>query len=84
MIGRKYWIFGGQYTGVLNRRDCIPLDEHDIPLVCADRSIHVVELKRPGHKLVKAHRNHLIVSNEVHEAVAQCMNYLRGLDELWP
>ncbi|MEV6907061.1 Shedu anti-phage system protein SduA domain-containing protein [Amycolatopsis sp. NPDC051071] len=81
-IGRKYWIFGGHYTGVLERRDGFALDQHDIPLVCADRSIHIVELKRPGDKLVKKHRNHLIVSTEVHEAVAQCMNYLRTIDEL--
>nr|WP_225954659.1 Shedu anti-phage system protein SduA domain-containing protein [Kibdelosporangium phytohabitans] len=82
MIGRRYWIFGGHYTGVLDRRNAVPLDQHDIPLVCADRSIHIVELKRPGHQLVKPHRNHLIVSNEVHEAVGQCMNYIRALDEL--
>lgn len=82
MIGRKYWLFGGQYTGVLERRDGFALDEHDIPLVCADRSIHIIELKRPGHRLVKAQRNHLIVSNDVHAAVGQCMNYLRGIDEL--
>lgn len=82
LIGKRYWIFGGQYIGVLEKRDIISLDEHDIPLICADRSIHVIELKRPKNKLVRKHRNHQIVSNDVHEAVAQCMNYLRGFDEL--
>ncbi|WP_167406351.1 Shedu anti-phage system protein SduA domain-containing protein [Amycolatopsis thailandensis] len=82
MIGKRYWIFGGQYVGVLERRQIITLDEYDVPLICADRSIHIIELKRPKHKLVREHRNHQIVSNEVHEAVAQCMNYVRGFDEL--
>lgn len=82
LIGKRYWIFGGQYVGVLERRQIITLDEHDVPLICADRSIHIIELKRPRHKLVREHRSHQIVSNEVHEAVAQCMNYVRGFDEL--
>ncbi|WP_337824692.1 Shedu anti-phage system protein SduA domain-containing protein [Amycolatopsis sp. A1MSW2902] len=82
LIGRKFWIFGGQYIGIRERRDSVPLDQHDIPLICSDRSIHVIELKRPGHRLVKKQRNHLIVSTDVHEAIGQCMNYLRGLDDL--
>ncbi|MEV6902150.1 Shedu anti-phage system protein SduA domain-containing protein [Amycolatopsis sp. NPDC051372] len=82
LIGRKFWIFGGQYVGVRERRDGVLLDQYDIPLICADRSIHVIELKRPGHSLVKKQRNHLIVSTDVHEAIGQCMNYLRGLDDL--
>lgn len=81
-IGNRYWIFGGQYVGVAPRRDLMPLDEHDIPLVCADGSLEIVELKGPESKIVKKYRNHLIVSNEVHEAVSQCMGYLRTIDEL--
>ncbi len=81
-IGRNYWLFGGQYQGILPRRDLMPFDQHDIPLVCSDRSIHIVELKRPGAALVTAHRGHLIVSTDVHQAVGQCMNYIRTIDQV--
>jgi hypothetical protein len=83
-IGEHYWLFGGQYVRVAERRDLVPLDEHDIPLVCADGSLQLVELKRPDSKLVRKHRNHLIPANEVHEAVSQCQNYLQSLDEMGP
>jgi Restriction endonuclease XhoI/Domain of unknown function (DUF4263) len=83
-IGECYWLFGGQYVRVAERRDLVPLDEHDIPLVCADGSLQLVELKRPDSRLVKKYRNHLIPSGEVHEAVSQCQHYLRSLDEMGP
>jgi antiviral defense system Shedu protein SduA/restriction endonuclease XhoI-like protein len=79
-IGRNYWLFGGQYTGIA-RQDLMPLDRHDIPLVCADGSLEIVELKGPGAALVKRHRSHLIVSGKVHDAVSQCIGYLRMIDE---
>jgi hypothetical protein len=64
------------------RRNLVPLDQHDIPLISADGSLHIVELKGPDVALVRRHRNHYIVTNEIHEAVSQCLNYLRGLDEM--
>ncbi|MBO3744368.1 Shedu anti-phage system protein SduA domain-containing protein [Actinoplanes flavus] len=81
-IGSRYWIFGGQYVGIADRRTFVPLDQYDIPLVCADGSLEIVELKGPEVTLVRKHRNHLIVSDDVHEAVSQCLNYLRHIDEL--
>lgn len=80
-IGARYWIFGGQYVGIADRRTIVPLDQYDIPLICADGSLEIVELKGPEAKLVRKHRNHFIVANDVHEAVNQCLNYLRALDE---
>ncbi|MFC4533980.1 Shedu anti-phage system protein SduA domain-containing protein [Sphaerisporangium dianthi] len=80
-IGNNYWLFGGQYTGIASRRNLMPLDEHDIPLICADGSLEIFELKGPEAKIVKRHRNHLVVSNEVHEAVSQCISYIRTIDE---
>ncbi|URN13061.1 DUF4263 domain-containing protein [Streptomyces radiopugnans] len=81
-IGENFWLFGGKYTGIASRRDMTYLDQHDIPLVCADGSLHIVELKGPNvPRLVKQYRNHLIVGSEVHEAVSQALNYLRALDE---
>lgn len=84
LIGQSYWIFGGRYVGI-SRRDLIPLDQHDIPLIGADGTLHIVELKSPRiPKLVRRHRNHWIVGNEINEAVGQAMGYIRGCDELGP
>ncbi|WP_174190057.1 Shedu anti-phage system protein SduA domain-containing protein [Nocardia barduliensis] len=82
LIGNAYWIFGGRYVGVAKHRSLAKLDQTDIPLLGADGTLHVVELKGPCiKKLITRHRNHWIVGPEVHEATAQAMNYLRGLDE---
>ncbi|MGW4902823.1 Shedu anti-phage system protein SduA domain-containing protein [Streptomyces albidoflavus] len=81
-IGDKYWLFGGRYVGIIPRRKFTFLDEYDIPLLCADGSLHIVELKGPCiNDLVKVHRRHLIVGKDVHEAVGQTVNYLRALDD---
>lgn len=82
-IGKNYWIFGGQYVD-LGPRGLATLDQYDFALICADRSLHIIELKRPDAKLVEPHRNHTIVSGDVHKAVSQCLNYLRALDEQGP
>lgn len=80
-----HWLFGGQYVGVLDRRNLALLDQLDIPLVRADGTVQVVELKGPViGDLVVEHRNHLIVGRSVHEATSQAMNYLRSLDEQGP
>lgn len=82
LIGSAWWIFGGRYVGVLGRRDLLTLDRHDIPLISADGSLHIVELKGPNvPAVVKKHRNHWIVGSEVHEAAMQAANYLRTADE---
>ncbi|MFE2114737.1 Shedu anti-phage system protein SduA domain-containing protein [Streptomyces microflavus] len=76
------WIFGGQYIGIAHRRNLAMLDEHDIPLVESSGALHIVELKGPKIKdLVKKYRSHLIVGNDVHQAVGQLMNYLKQLDQ---
>lgn len=83
LIGDAYWIFGGRYVGVADRRNLMALDQHDIPLLGADGTLHIVELKSPSiPKLVCTHRNHWIVGDDVHEAVGQAMNYVRAFDEL--
>jgi Restriction endonuclease XhoI/Domain of unknown function (DUF4263) len=83
VLAGNYWIFGGQYVGIVARRDLMNLHQHDITLVYADRSLHIIELKGPEAPLVRRPRkNHLILSSPGHEAVGQCMNYLQMLDEL--
>ncbi|MFD7534255.1 Shedu anti-phage system protein SduA domain-containing protein [Streptomyces sp. NPDC059819] len=80
-IKGNYWIFGGRYTGVA-RGSIVPMDRYDIPLFCADGSLHIVELKG-SHipNLVERHRQHLIPGEEVHRATMQAANYIRQLDE---
>ncbi|MFF8022731.1 Shedu anti-phage system protein SduA domain-containing protein [Streptomyces sp. NPDC007896] len=81
-ISNKYWLFGGKYVRVLPRRRFTLLDEFDIPLLCADGSVHIVELKGPFiESLVTDQRKHFIVGNEVHRAVSQTINYLRTIDD---
>ena len=81
-MGDAYWLFGGRYIGTAPR-NLAPLDQHDIPLLGADGTLHIVELKGPNiPNLVHRHRNHWIVGNDVHEATSQAMNYLRTLDEM--
>ncbi|MFD0393868.1 Shedu anti-phage system protein SduA domain-containing protein [Streptomyces nogalater] len=81
-IGDKYWLFGGRYIGVAPRRKFTFLDEYDIPLLCSDGSMHIVELKGPRiSSLVTHHREHYIVGKDVHEAVSQTVNYLRAMDD---
>jgi hypothetical protein len=82
LIGSAYWVFGGRYVGVAERRNLAMLDQTDIPLLGADGTLHIVELKGPSvPNLIVKHRNHWIVGPTVHEATAQAMNYLRSLDE---
>lgn len=80
-LGTNYWIFGGQYTSIA-KRSLMQLDQHDDPLVCGDNSLHIVELKGPESKIVRRYRGHPIVATEVHEAVSQCMNYIRSFDDM--
>lgn len=90
------WIFGGRYVGESTRRQLTTGDVLDVPLLRADGSLHVVELKGANiPSLVRRHRGPgdpqevagrreelpLIVGTEVHEAVGQAMNYLCHLDE---
>lgn len=82
LIGSAYWIFGGRYVGVAERRSLTMLDQYDIPLLGSDGTLHIVELKGPSIKhLITWHRNHWIAGPEVHRAASQAMSYLRSLDE---
>jgi hypothetical protein len=81
-IGSAYWLFGGRYVGLADRRSFTALDQYDIPLLEANGTIHIVELKGTNiPKLIYKHRSHYVVGKEVHEATSQAINYLRTLDE---
>jgi hypothetical protein len=81
VMGHAFWLFGGRYVGIADRYLGAP-DQHDMALLSADGTLHVVELKGPNiPSLVRQHRKHWIVGADVHEATSQAMNYLRALDE---
>lgn len=82
LMKREHWLFGGQYITVASRRRLTVLHEVDIPLVRADGSLHIVELKQANiGDLVVGHRSKLVVGPQVNLAVGQVMNYLRTFDE---
>lgn len=68
--------------GELARRQYTPDTILDIPLLRADGSLHVVELKRANiESLVIRRSGHLMLGAPPHQAVSQAQNYLRTLDE---
>jgi hypothetical protein len=65
----QYWLFGGRYVGVADRRNLTVRDSFDVPLLGADGTLRIVELKGPNVPgLVRRHRNHWVVGTEVHQA----------------
>ncbi|GAA1410844.1 hypothetical protein GCM10009639_62020 [Kitasatospora putterlickiae] len=81
-LKNQEWIFGGAYVGELARRQYTPDTILDIPLLRADGSLHVVELKRANVGTLVIRRNgHLMLGAPPHQAVSQAQNYLRTLDE---
>lgn len=84
-LKNQEWIFGGAYVAELARRQYTPDTILDIPLLRADGSLHVVELKRANiEKLVVRPSGQLMLGGPVHRAVSQTQNYLRTLDENRP
>jgi antiviral defense system Shedu protein SduA len=79
----KPWIFGGRFVDVAERRRLVQGGEIDIPLIRADGSMQIVEIKRAMGigNIVKRHRGKWLPSHEVHDAVGQAINYLVELDE---
>jgi hypothetical protein len=78
------WIFGGQFIDTAARRSLILGSEVDIPLLRADGSLHIVELKRAmglASPLVIRQGPSFVPAADVHHAVMQAVTYLVGLDE---
>lgn len=82
ILERNPWMFGGQYVAARPERNLVLGDQFDVPLVTADGSLHLVELKKASiSPLIRPIRKHWMVGGEVHAAVSQTQNYLRALDE---
>lgn len=84
-IAGNHWIFGGEYVRDEKAyRRLVKGDEYDIPLVRADGSLQIVELKLAmglTGPLVKKHRGAWAAAAPVNDAVSQAISYLVGLDE---
>jgi hypothetical protein len=81
ILERNPWMFGGQYVAT-GERTMVLGDQFDVPLVTADGSLHLIELKRAdATPIIRRDHGHWILGAPVHEAVSQTQNYLRGLDE---
>ncbi|MEV6411814.1 Shedu anti-phage system protein SduA domain-containing protein [Kribbella sp. NPDC051718] len=81
-LRNQEWIFGGAYVAELARRQYHSTTILDIPLLRADGSLHVVELKRANiENLVIRRSGHLMLGAQAHQAISQAQNYLRTLDE---
>jgi hypothetical protein len=82
ILERNPWMFGGQYVAARPERNLVLGDQFDVPLVTADGSLHLVELKKANvSPLIRPQRKHWMVGGEIHAAVSQTQNYLRSLDE---
>jgi hypothetical protein len=81
ILERNPWMFGGQYVAT-GQRTIVLGDQYDVPLVTADGSLHLVELKKANASpVIRKVGSHWMVGGPVHEAVSQTQNYLRSLDE---
>ncbi|MFD5565918.1 Shedu anti-phage system protein SduA domain-containing protein [Kitasatospora griseola] len=81
-LKNQEWIFGGAFVSELARRQYTPDTILDIPLLRADGSLHVVELKRANiPSLVIRPGGHLMIGSAPFRAFSQTMNYLDTLAE---
>ena len=82
ILQSQWWVFGGSYLNIAQRRSFTALEQLDIPLLRPDGSLHIVELKQ-AHvpRLLVTDHGKPILGPEVHLAVTQAMNYLNAFDE---
>lgn len=74
-------MFGGQYVAT-GQRSLVLGEQFDVPLITADGSLHLIELKKAtATPIVRKVGTHWMVGGPVHEAVSQTQNYLCSLDE---
>ncbi|WP_156764856.1 Shedu anti-phage system protein SduA domain-containing protein [Mycobacterium sp. 1081908.1] len=81
ILQRNPWMFGGQYVAT-GQRSLVLGEQFDVPLITADGSLHLIELKKAtATPIVRKVGTHWMVGGPVHEAVSQTQNYLCSLDE---
>jgi Domain of unknown function (DUF4263) len=80
LLDRNWWMLGGQYVEKIPKRDWTNEENLDMMLKSADNGYDIVELKRSDASLFKTHRNKLIVSSDVNDAVNQAAHYISEIE----
>jgi hypothetical protein len=80
LLDRNWWMLGGQYVEKIPKRDWTNEENLDMMLKSADNGYDIVELKRSDAPLFKVHRNKIIVSSDVNDAVNQAAHYISEID----
>ena len=73
-------MLGGQYVEKVPKRDWTDEENLDIMLKSADNGYDIIELKRSDALLFKKHRNKIIVSADVNDAVNQAGHYISEIE----
>lgn len=80
LLDRNWWMLGAQYVEKIPKRDWTDEENLDMMLKSADNGYDIVELKRSDAELFKLHRNKLIVSSDVNDAVNQAAHYISEIE----
>lgn len=80
LLDRNWWMLGGQYVEKIPKRHWTDEENLDIMLKSADNGYDIVELKRSKAPLFKRHRNKIIVSADVNDAVNQAGHYISEIE----
>ena len=80
LLDRNWWMLGGQYVEHIPKRNWTDEENLDMMLKSADRGYDIIELKRSNAEIFKRHRNKLIVSSEVNDAVNQAAGYISEIE----
>ncbi|MBI3675186.1 MAG: DUF4263 domain-containing protein [Proteobacteria bacterium] len=80
LLDRNWWMLGGQYVEKVPKRHWTDEENLDIMLKSADNGYDIIELKRSNAQLFKKHRNKIIVSSDVNDAVNQAGHYISEIE----
>lgn len=80
LLDRNWWMLGGQYVEKVPKRHWTDEENLDIMLKSADNGYDIIELKRSNAPLFKRHRNKIIVSGDVNDAVNQAGHYISEIE----
>ncbi|MCB9924860.1 MAG: DUF4263 domain-containing protein [Planctomycetaceae bacterium] len=73
-------MLGGQYVEKIPKRHWTDEENLDMMLKSADNGYDIIELKRSKAPLFKQHRNKIIVSADVNDAVNQAGHYISEIE----
>lgn len=80
LLDQNWWMLGGQYVEKIPKRHWTDEENLDMMLKSADNGYDIIELKRSKAPLFKQHRNKIIVSADVNDAVNQAGHYISEIE----